>query len=85
MMKKNPRQPISPQADEGQSQQPTGEPFMKQLPTSYFSSREDCLMSLLHLYCNEVKKCPQQPRPMGGWPEPLPADFFNSQQPTGNF
>ena len=41
---------------------------MKQLLTSNFSSRKDCLMSLLHQYCNEVKKCPHQPRPMGaGW------------------
>ena len=29
-----------------------------QLPTSYFSSRKDCLMGLLHQHYNEVKKTP---------------------------
>ena len=45
--------------------------IMKQLLTSNFSSRKDCLMSLLHQYCNEVKKCPHQPRPMGAGRNPF--------------
>ena len=54
--------PAFVQTDGGRTKPATNwQPFMNylQLPTSYFSSRKDCLMGLLHQHYNEVKKTRQ--------------------------